>query len=451
MELNGSLGSLVTSPANPAPRRVPLPDGTLPVGASLLVAGVATFAFFRVGTLALGSQEAFQPIVSMWFAVFTLAPGFFLPLEQELGRALSHRTATGEGGRPVVGRVLTLGAGITGIVLIVILIASPLITSNYFNGNWWMLAALATAFVAYAPAHLARGVCAGTGRFRSYAFVIGSDGVIRIVACAALAGFGVTAVAPYAFAVALSPLLAVVVIGVRGGLNTEPGPEAPWNEVTQNLGWLLLGTAFAAALLNAGPMAATLLSDGDQDDAVTRFGFGVLLARIPLFLFQAVQASLLPRLSGLAARNELDEFRSGLKKLMLLVAGVGVIGTVGAFILGPFVLERVYDAELSGRTLAMLALSSATYMAALATAQAVIALRGHAFVAIGWSVGVVAFLLGTWLSSDLLFRRIEIGLVASSVAALAFFSVTLRHKLRLGTRPTPDSVMDAITDMPMEG
>src|SRR4051812_35850671 len=49
---------------------------------------------------------------------------------------------------------------------------------------------------------------------------------------------------------------------------------------------------------------------GDSTD-VTTFTYGVLLARIPLFLFQAVQAALLPRLSRLAARNELDEFRSG--------------------------------------------------------------------------------------------------------------------------------------------
>jgi hypothetical protein len=98
----------------------------------------------------------------------------------------------------------------------------------------------------------------------------------------------------------------------------------------------------------------------------------------------------------------------------------------------------------------MLALSSAIYMAGLATAQAVIALRGHALVALGWGVGVVAFVAGTWLSSDLLFRRIEIGLVMSSIAALACFALSLRHKLGSGAAPTSGSVMDAITDMPFE-
>ncbi len=431
-------------------RRVPLPEGTLPVGFALLIAGIATYAFFKIGNVALGGDEEFAPIASLWFATFSLAPGFFLPLEQELGRAVSHRKARGEGGRPVARKVLMLGAGITSAVLLAIMIASPIITSSYFDGDWWMLAALATAFVAYAPAHLARGVCAGTGRFRSYAVVMGSDGIIRIIACVTLAVIGISAAAPYGFAVALAPLVPVMFVGLRGNLRTEPGPEADWHEVTQNLGWLLMGTVFAAGLLNAGPVMANLLSEDGQEEVVTQFGYGVLLARIPLFLFQAVQAALLPRLSRLAARGELDEFRNGLRKLLQLVAVVGVVGTTGAFLIGPLVIEFVYDSELGGRTLAMLALSSAIYMAGLATAQAVIALRGHALVALGWGVGVVAFAFGTWLSSDQLFRRIEIGLVLSSGAALATFALSLQHKLRVGAEPTPGSVMDAITDRPLE-
>ena len=436
--------------ASPALRRVPLPEGTLPVGAALLVAGIATYAFFKVGEVALGGEDEFKPIVAMWFATFALAPGFFLPLEQELGRALSHRTAREQGGLPVVRRIVTIGGAITALVLLVILVASPIITAEYFDGDWWMLAALATAFVSYAPAHLARGVCAGTGRFRAYAFVMGSDGVIRIVACIVLAAFGVTSAAPYAFAVALSPLVAVLVVGARGRLRTQPGPDAPMSEVTQNLGWLLIGTVCAAALLNAGPVTATLLADENEADLVVWFGFGVLLARIPLFLFQAVQAALLPRLARLAARNELEEFREGLRKLMYLVVAVGIVGTGGAFVLGPFAIETVYDATLSGRTLAMLAASSAIYMAGLATAQAVIALQGHAFVALGWGIGVVMFAVGTYLSSDLLFRRIEIGLLVSSTSALVCFALALRHQLGVGASPTPGSVMEAITDLPLE-
>ena len=430
--------------------RVPLPEGTIPVGIALVVAGIATYAFFAVGQKAVGGDAEFKPISSLWFATFALAPGFFIPLEQELGRALSARRALGRGGQPVVAKIVRLGAILAAVVSIVVLAASPVITSSYFDGNWVMLIALLVAFAMYAPAHLARGICSGTGQFRDYAIVMGSDGVVRIALCVALAAIGVTAAGAYGFAVALAPLVGLVIVVRRGALRTKPGPEATWPEVTPNLGWLLAGSTCAAALLNAGPVVTALLAEEFQDDQVAQFGYGVLLARVPLFLFQAVQAALLPRLSRLAARAEFDEFRNGFKKLMMIVAVVGATGTLGAFVIGPWVSRLVFDADLSGRTLAMLALGSALYMAALATAQAVIALHGHALVAMGWLLGVAVFGLGTWLSSDELFPRVEIGLVLSSAAALIAFAIALRRKLAEGAQPDEGSMMEAITDIPLE-
>ncbi len=438
-----------TTPAT-APSRTPLPEGTIPVGIALLIAGVATYAFFKVGTVAMGGTEEFAPIASMWFAVFFLAPGFFLPLEQELGRALSYRRAIGQGGKPVVQKVLRIAGILLAVIALVILAASPLIARFYFDGDWFMVVALIAAFVAYAPALIARGICAGTGRFTDYAVVLGSDGIIRILLCIGLAVVGVTAAGAYGMAIAIAPLFAVAYVYRRGALATEPGPEAEWSEVTPNLGWLLIGSVCAAALLNAGPITASLLADSSENSLVSQFSYGVLLARIPLFLFQAVQAALLPRLSRQAARGEFDEFRSGLKRLMYVVLAVGVVGTAGAFVLGPWVLGIVYDADLSSRTLAMLSLSSAVYMLALATSQAVLALHGHALVALGWAIGVAGFLLGTWLSSDEVFRRIEIGLVVSSLAALLTFAIALHYRLRAGAVPNQQSMMDAITDMPLE-
>ena len=437
-------------PASTTRERLPIPDGTIPVGIALLIAGIATYAFFKIGNVAVGGDKAFAPITALWFATFALAPGFFLPLEQELGRALAHRRALGQGTAPVVKKVVQLGVALTISVVAVIAIASPWIAEIYFGGNWFMVVALVLAFASYAPAHLARGICSGNGRFRSYAVIMGSDGVIRILLCIALAIIGVTAVGAYGLAVAIAPLFAVAYVYKRGQLANDDGPPASWSEVTPNLGWLLLGSVFAASLLNAGPIAASLLANDDQDVLVTQFGQGVLLARIPLFLFQAVQAALLPRLSRLAAQGELDEFRSGLKRLMMVVLVVGFVGTTGAFLIGPWALEVVFDADLTGRTLALLAFSSACYMIALATAQAVIALKGHALVSIGWGIGVIAFIIGTWQGSDDVFRRVEIGLLASSIAAMVTFALTLRYKLTIGVVPDQDSIMDAITDMPFE-
>lgn len=445
-----NLSFVVSSSPAKSRERTPLPEGTVPVGIGLLIAGVATYAFFKVGNIAVGGDEAFEPIAALWFATFALAPGFFLPLEQELGRALAHRRATNQGSQPVVKKIVRLGVLLVGLVALVIILLSPLIANSYFSGDRFMVIALIAAIACYAPAHLARGVCSGSGRFTEYAVIMGSDGVVRIILCIILAVIGISAAGAYGMAIAVSPLFAVAYVYRRGGLKTEPGPPAEWNEVTPNLGWLLLGSVFAATLLNAGPIAASILAADDQAALVTQFSYGVLLARIPLFLFQAVQAALLPRLSRLAAKGEFDEFRSGFKRLMAVVLVVGFLGTAGAFLFGSWAIELVYGAQLTGRTLAVLALSSACYMLALGTAQAVIALRGHALVALGWGIGVAAFLLAMWLSSGDVFRRIEIGLLVSSVAAFLSFALALRYKFRSGAVADADSMMDAITDMPFE-
>ena len=422
---------------------MPLPEGTIPVGIGLLIAGLSSFAFLRVGKSALGGDEAFSPVLALWFATFALAPGFFLPLEQELGRAISHRRAIGQGARPVVRKVVVLGAGLAALVVAVILAAER---------STKILPMMMTPAGTIPPAKvLVLGIgVAGSGRFRAYAVVMGADGAVRVILCVLLAVVGAKTVGPYGMAVALAPLAGFFYVLGRGELRTDDGPPATWHEVTPNLGWLLLGSVFAAGLVNAGPVAANLMKEPSQKDLVTQFGYGVLLSRIPLFLFQAVQAALLPRLSRLAARNEIDEFRDGFRKLMYVVLVVGAGGVVGSYLLGPFIIRKMYDAELTSRTLAMLALGSALYMVALALAQAVIALKGHALVGVGWGLGMAGFIVVTWLSSDDLFRRIEYGLVASSMVAMVAFAVALRYKLRSGSEPTHASVMEAIIDMPFE-
>jgi O-antigen/teichoic acid export membrane protein len=430
--------------------RAPLPEGTFAVGIGLLIAGLSSYAFFKVGQEALGKDD-FKPIVALWFATFVLAPGFFLPLEQEMGRALAHRRALGRGGRPIVMRVVPLGLAMAAVVIAVIAGLSSIATREFFEGYGLVTAALIIAFMSYAPTHLARGICSGEGRFAAYGIVMGADGFVRVVGCVILWQLDVTNVGAYALLVALSPLSGVLVVWARRQLVTSPGPEAPWSEVTPNLGWLLLGSVMGAGLVNAGPIAIDVLAANDEAEKVTRFGNGVLLARVPLFLFQAVQAALLPRLARLAAQNDLDEFREGFRRLMLVVVGVGLFGTVASFAFGPAVLDVVYDGGLDRRTLTLLALGSALYMVALATAQAVIALHGHARVGVGWLSSMIVFLLCAWLSADDLYLRVEIGLVASSVAALVYFAWSLRELLKRGARPDRDSALEAFIGNPIEG
>ena len=424
-------------------KRSAIPEGTLSIGIGLLVAGVTIYIFFKIGQQALG-QEKFKPLVSLWFVMFAIAPGFFLPIEQELSRAVAHRRALNQGVGPVVKKVALLCVVTVVFLLALILLLSPMINDNLFEGNVIITVSLAIAIVTYGALYFTKGLSSGLGKFSAYGFIVGADGAIRVLACTALLLLGVTQLSAYSLIIVITPIIGVMIVLLAGQLKTESGPPATWSEITENLVWLLGGSIFAAALVNAGPLTVDILGDSQDAIRVTQFGNAVLLTRVPLFLFQAVQAALLPRLTRLAARGNLVEFKIGFRRLVVLVIGVGVFGTIGAFLFGPFFLDLVYGGGIDRRTLTLLALASAIYMMALAIAQAVIALRGHRLVALGWLLSFLSYVLCAWKVSQDLFLRVEVALVVSSTVALVSFALSLRALLKSGATVDIESVTTAV-------
>ncbi len=117
---------------------------------------------------------------------------------------------------------------------------------------------------------------------------------------------------------------------------------------------------------------------------------------------------------------------------------------------GPFFLDLVYGGGIDRRTLTLLALASAIYMMALAIAQAVIALRGHRHVALGWLLAFISYVVSAWAVSDDLFLRVEVALVVSSAVALLYFIFGLRSLLRSGARVDVASITEALSERPVE-
>jgi len=211
-----------------------------------------------------------------------------------------------------------------------------------------------------------------------------------------------------------------------------------------------VASVLSFTLVNAGPMAIDLLgSDAEQADA-GRFLNALLVGRIPLFLFQAVQAALLPRLSALAGGRQLEEFRIGLRRLLIATGVLGALAAVGSYAVGPFVVKTMFDDDVDHRTLGLLGLSCAAYMVALAIGQAVIALSGHRLVAASWGMGVAAFVIAAAASADDVFLRVEVGLVAGASVSAVCMAASLRARMRAGARLGEGSLIEALHDLPME-
>jgi O-antigen/teichoic acid export membrane protein len=252
--------------------------------------------------------------------------------------------------------------------------------------------------------------------------------------------------------VGLAPLLAVpIALWAERGL-LRPGREASWKEVSGALAALLVGSILSFTLINGSPLAIKYFGTDEEVADAGRFLNGLIIARVPLFLFQAVQASLLPRLSALAGANKLGEFRSGMWNLLKVTVAIGVVATVGAFAVGPQVVLLLFgeEFELDNRTLGLLALGCALYMIASALAQAVIALGGHRWVAVSWGIGVVAFVVTAAFAADDLFLRVELGLVAGSAAAMMAMALSLIGRLAQGAEAEPGAVIEALHDLPLE-
>ncbi len=76
-------------------------EGTYAVGLGLLVSGITAYGFQILAFKGLSKAE-YAALNGLWIFVFVVAPGFFLPLEQEVGRAVADRRSRALGGGPVV-------------------------------------------------------------------------------------------------------------------------------------------------------------------------------------------------------------------------------------------------------------------------------------------------------------------------------------------------------------
>ncbi|MGH9001087.1 MAG: lipopolysaccharide biosynthesis protein [Acidimicrobiia bacterium] len=428
----------------------PLPEGTFAVGAGLVIAGVTAYGFLAISARALG-PESYAPLGVLWALMFVAGPGFFLPLEQEVSRALAHRMARGIGGGPLVRRACLAGGTVALVLVALTALGSGVLLDQLFDDQVLLLVGFMVGLVGYFGVHLLRGMLSGNGRFGTYAVLVGSEAVIRLGGCVVLGVVGAATAGPFGLVLGLSPIAATALAARRERGLVTPGPDAPWSELSTALGYLLAGSVLAQLLVNSGVLAVQVLANESEQAVAGRFLNGLIIARVPLFMFQAVQAALLPKLAGLAGAGRHGDFRVGLRRLLYVVVAIGATATAVAFAVGPDVVRILFGEgfELRRADLAYLAGGSAAYMLALALAQALIALSAYARVVVGWAAGIAGFLVVTASQTGLL-NRVERGFLAGSAAAAVAMAVLLATRMAAGTDASAEDLIGASHDVPLE-
>jgi O-antigen/teichoic acid export membrane protein len=375
--------------------------------------------------------------------------GLFFPVEQELTRIVAARVVGGQGVAPVLRRVLVITTAILAVLTVGMAVAVRPLADTFFDGRKDMVVALAAAFVAMAAGNVSRGVLAGLGRFGAYGTQLAVDGALRIAIAIGCALGHVHSPLVFALILTVAPLISVVV--TAGPLRSvQAGPAIRWSSVASGLAPLICSTLLSQVVVNAAVVSTQLLA---PDNAALVAGLlnAVVLARVPLFVFGSLQASLLAGLSSTAAAGDRAGFSKLLARTSAVVTVLGLVGGIPATILGPWLIQVLFKADDVLGSLDFLWMSAGTlcYMLAMVLGQALLVLHRHRLQLLGWAAGTVALIVTTLVPGPIATRvclAYTMGSLAAVVCMFAALWLTFLRKPPAASAEADRSARPSLVD-----
>jgi O-antigen/teichoic acid export membrane protein len=460
-------------------------------GARILSIGIAstgllTFAYFSIASHVLGEESA-QRLDVLWSVMFVVISVIYRPIEQLLSRTIAERRAHGHDEHPL--RVpMAIQAGFALVFLAVALALHDEIVNELFDGYSALYGVLVLGTLAYAASYFARGWLAGHEYFALFGGLVLMESLSRLCFVLAVAlglASGQTAVA---LGIAAAPLVSLVVVPAafaRRGAETRahgavgttaiaieeeadaaladapitvdeadaalagPGAEGIQEAAHEGL-TLQRGTGFALAVSGIMLSEQTILNAAVLTVDVTSSVAGLagvvfnvlLIARAPLQLFQAIQTSLLPHLTGLEATEGHAAFARAIRVTVLAIAAFAAAVALGLLAIGPFVMEHLFGQNFDYNRfgLALIGLGMGMHLTSGALNQAVLA-RDQARVAtVCWAVAAIAFV--AWMFSPVVgeeLLRTEIGYFGATCLLALLLTTTYKR----GTRRSQAASIDA--------
>jgi O-antigen/teichoic acid export membrane protein len=448
-------------------------------GARILSIGIAstgllTFAYFSIASHVLGEQSA-KRIDLLWSVMFVIISVIYRPIEQLLSRTIAERRARGQAAHTMRVPMLIQGAFALTFLIVALALHDTLV-KDVFEGEEALYVVLVVGTLAYAASYFARGWLAGHQRFGLFGGLVLMESVSRICFALAVAigiASGQTAVAlgiaaapfvslvvvPLAFAHTRAErheavLAAPITVDEADAALAGPGTEGAQEAAAHDDLSLRRGGGFAVwvsgimlseqTLLNAAVLTVDATS---ANRALAGIVFNVLLiARAPLQLFQAIQTSLLPHLTGLEATAGHEAFARAIRRTVLAILAFAGAVAVGLLLVGPFALRHVFfgqDFHYKGAGLALIGVGMGLHLCSGALNQAALARDRAGAAACCWLVAAALFV--GWMvlpavSEQLL--RAEIGYAgAAGLLALALALLYRRGNAAAAqTAPTASAI-----------
>jgi O-antigen/teichoic acid export membrane protein len=157
--------------------------------------------------------------------------------------------------------------------------------------------------------------------------------------------------------------------------------------------------------LNSAVVGARLLAP--EDTALTSALLSALiLIRIPVFIYSAIQASLLSGLAAAAALGESEKLHRMVRHAIFIVVLLMVVTGIPAIVAGPWLIHALFNAPeaLGWVDFAILSAGTLAYLISLILGQAAISLHRHKEQMYAWVAGAVALAVITAIPGDVRLR-----------------------------------------------
>jgi O-antigen/teichoic acid export membrane protein len=368
--------------------------------------GVFTFAYFGVASHVLGHGSAYGEISTLWAILFVTISVIYRPVEQLLSRSIADRRARGMTEGHPLRTPATIQASFAAIFLVVALALHATIRDKAFNGSdalYWILVA---ATLAYAASYFARGYLAGHQWFGLYGGLVLFESLSRFlfpVGVAVGIATGQTAVALGIVAAPFASLLVVPWALTRHvGASGAAPPPVP-GAMRESAGFAVSVAAIQLAEQTLISIGVLLVPDATLRGVVFN---ALLIARAPLQLFQAIQTSLLPHLTGLEVREGTDGFAHTIRVTVLAILAFSGLVALGLAAIGPTAMNIVFGhGHHYGRIgLVIVAVGMGAHLTAGTLNQAALARGRAARAAVAWGIAAAAFV--AWMVAPVVSDRL---------------------------------------------
>ncbi|MGP0023976.1 MAG: lipopolysaccharide biosynthesis protein [Streptosporangiaceae bacterium] len=409
---------------------------SLPLVAGLgVLAGTSYITLILAGRL-LGAAE-FAGISVLYVLVSSFATGLFLPVEQEIARRRGHERGSATFDPGLVPRAVLISM-VGALALCLLALAARPVSLRLLGGSWELLGALCVALPGYALCFVSRGVFAGSRELGRYGLQLGVEGSYRLAGMLWLISMGEHSLTAVGWLFGAAPWVALAA-SLAGRTARRPGGKVSivrGGPLLSALGLLLISSLAAQLLVNAGPVIIQLVSTPAERAQAGAFLAALVVVRVPVFLFTAVQPSFLPAMAAHSAVDQKADFISLTRRVLATCLLLTVVSTALAAAVGPALIRLLFGFRdgVDAIVFTAMGVSVGLFLVATILAQALLGRGMHAWTTAGWLIGLAAMAVGALLPGSAV-DKATTGFLLGAVAAACTYAVLLGTALRRWASP----------------